>query len=91
MTKVLKVEWELPESLYDVVVDDEATAAEDAKRALVLDWVRTKRISLRRGAELLGLTYRDFLDLMAAHWVPSMEYEEGWLDREVGVRDRDAG
>ncbi|OFV91249.1 MAG: hypothetical protein A3J75_05535 [Acidobacteria bacterium RBG_16_68_9] len=90
MTKVLKVEWELPESLYDDVVDDELTAAEDAKRALVPDWVRTKRISLRRGAEFPGLTCRDFLDLMAAHRVPSMDDEEGWFDREVGVRDRDA-
>jgi PHD/YefM family antitoxin component YafN of YafNO toxin-antitoxin module len=42
----------------------------------VLDWVRLGRVSVRKGADLLGLGYRNFLDALAAHRVPVCEYEE---------------
>ena len=29
------------------------------------------------------MTYRAFLELMAAHRIPSLDYEEGWLEREL--------
>ena len=83
MSKAVRLEWELPDSLYDVVVGDQQNAADQAKRALVLDWVRLERMSVRRGAELLGLSYRSFLDVLADHRVPVCDYEEGWLDREL--------
>jgi predicted HTH domain antitoxin len=83
MSKAVRLEWELPDSLYDAVVGDEQKATDQAKQALVLDWVRLGRVSMRRGAELLGLSYRDFLDVLAAHRVPVCEYEEGWLGREL--------
>ena len=37
--------------------------------------------AVRRGAELLQMTYRSFLDLLATHRIPSLDYEEGWLER----------
>ena len=83
MSKSVRLEWELPESLYDEVIGDEANAAEQVRRALVFDWVRLGRVSVRRGAELLGLGYRDFLEVLAEHRVPVCEYEEGWLEREL--------
>jgi predicted HTH domain antitoxin len=85
MSKAVRLEWELPDSLYDAVIGDEHQAADQAKRALVLDWVRLGRVSVRKGAELLGLGYRSFIEVLAAHRVPVCEYEEGWLDRELGV------
>lgn len=53
------------------------------KEEEVLYLVREKKISLRKGASLLGLTYREFLKLMDKHKVPVFDYEEGWLEREM--------
>jgi hypothetical protein len=85
MSKAVRLEWDLPDSLYDVVLGDEAHAAEAAKRALVLDWIRGGRLSLRKGAELLDLDYQAFLDVLTAHRVPVCDYEDGWLDRELAT------
>jgi predicted HTH domain antitoxin len=71
--------------LVGVVVQDEAKVAEEVKRAAVLDWVRMKKISWRKGAELLGMTYRDFLALMAEHKIPTLDYGEGWLEKELST------
>ncbi|MBM3238220.1 hypothetical protein FJZ31_18160 [Candidatus Poribacteria bacterium] len=51
----------------------------------ILSLVRQKKISLRKGASLLGLTYREFLKLMDKHKVPIFDYEEGWLEREMAT------
>jgi Uncharacterised protein family (UPF0175) len=82
MLKKIQFEWELPDALIDALTPETTEVAETIKAAAVLDWVRTHKLSLRRGAELLQMPYRAFLDLMVAHRVPSIEYEAGWLDRE---------
>ena len=84
MSKVLRVEWELDDSLYDEMIGSEDAAAQ-ARRALVLDWLRSGRLSVRRGAELLDMSYQDFLDLLAAYRVPVCDYQDGWLDRELDL------
>jgi hypothetical protein len=76
MPKKIQFEWEPPDALLEVIVQDPAKAAEIIKQAAVLDWVRTHKLSLRRGAELLQITYRELLALMAAHRIPSIDYEE---------------
>jgi predicted HTH domain antitoxin len=83
MPTKIQFEWELPGSLVEAVAQEPAKAAEIIKQAAVLEWVRTHKLSLRRAAELLQMTYRDFLALMAAHSIPS--YEEGWLEHELDV------
>lgn len=88
MGKKVHFEWELPDSLVGTLAQDEARMAEAIKQAAVLDWVRTGKISLRRGAELLQMTYREFLTLMAAHRVPTINYEEGWVERETAILAR---
>ena len=55
------------------------------KEKEVLDLVREKNVSLRKGASLLGLTYREFLNLMDKHKVLTFDYEEGWLEREMAA------
>lgn len=83
MSHKIAFEWELPESLVGVISQDKAKIADEIKQAVVLDWVRVKKVSWRRAAELLGTTYRDFLLLMAEHKIPTLDYEEGWLEREL--------
>jgi predicted HTH domain antitoxin len=83
MGHTVQFEWELPESLIRVVAPDKGKVAEEMKRASVLDWVRMEKISWRKGAELLGITYRDFLALMAQHKIPTLDYGEGWLEKEL--------
>ncbi|MDA2924171.1 UPF0175 family protein [Acidobacteria bacterium AH-259-L09] len=85
MAHTVRFEWELPESLLRIVAPDKTTVAEEMKRAAVLDWVRMQKISWRKGAELLGMTYRDFLALMAEHHIPTLEYGEGWLEKELAA------
>jgi hypothetical protein len=82
MPKKIQFEWELPDALIDALTPETTEGTETIKAAAVLDWVRTHKLSLRRGAELFRMPYRAFLDLMVAHRAPSIEYEPGWLDRE---------
>ena len=66
MADTIKLSVEFPESLVAGLWIDEATASAKMKEAVVLDLFRQKRISIRKGAELLDLSYRDFLDEMNA-------------------------
>jgi len=91
MPKKIQFEWELPDALVDELTHDRAEVAETIKAAAVLDWVRTHKLSLRCGAELLQMSYRAFLELMAAHRVPSIDYEPGWVDREQRLFEGDGG
>lgn len=84
----VQFEWELPESLVGAVVQDKKEIADEMKEATVLDWVRMKKISWRKAAELLGITYRAFLLLMAEHKIPTLDYEDGWLEKELASLDR---
>lgn len=77
--------WELPKSLLGLIAQDEAKVAEGVKRAAVLEWVRMKKISWRKGAELVGMTYRDFLSLRAEHKIPTLDYTGGWLEKELAA------
>ncbi len=81
----VQFEWELPESLVGRRAPEKACVAEEVKRAAVLDWVRMHKISWRKGAELLRMAYRDFLAMMAEHKLPTLDYEEGWIEKELGA------
>ena len=91
MPKKIQFEWELPETLVDELTHDRTEVADTIKAAAVLDWVRTHKLSLRRGAELLQMPYRAFLELMAPHRVPSIDYEVGWLDHEQHLFEGERG
>ena len=49
MPKKIQFEWELPDTLVDELTHDHTEVAETIKAAAVLDWVRTHKLSLRRG------------------------------------------
>ena len=85
MSHKVRFEWELPESLIGIVAQDKTKVANEVKQAAVLDWIGMKKISWRKGAELLSMTYRDFLVLMAEHKIPTLDYEEGWIEKEIAA------
>ena len=91
MPKKIRFEWELPDALVDAIAQDPTEAARTIKEAAVLDWVRTHKVSTRRGSELLHMPYRAFLALMAAHRIPSIDYEEAWCERERDILQRGSG
>ena len=70
MAHIVQFEWESPESLLSVVAADPRAIGEESKQPAVLDWVRMRRISCRKGAELLAISYRDFLSLMSVAQSP---------------------
>ncbi len=83
MANTIKLSVEFPESLVADLWIDEATVSAKMKEAVVLDLFRQKRISIRKGAELLGLSYREFLDLLSRRQVPVTDYEEGEIDCDL--------
>ena len=73
MTDTIKLSLEFPRSLVEGFWIDEATASADMKEAVVLDLFRQKRISIRKGAELLGLSYHAFLALLSRRQISIAE------------------
>lgn len=73
LTDTIKLYLEFPRSLVEGFWIDEATASAEMKEAVVLDLFRQKRISIRKGAKLLGLSYRGFLALLSRRQVPIAE------------------
>jgi predicted HTH domain antitoxin len=73
MTKSAKVKLEVPEGISD-------HAKELAREAAVLALWEAAEFSTGEAAEELGLSYHDFLDLLAARGIPA---ESGPLDREA--------
>ncbi len=80
MTDTIKLSLEFPQSLVEGLWIDEATASAEMKEAVVLDLFRQKRISIRKGAELLGLSYRAFLALLSRRQVPIADCEVEEID-----------
>ena len=88
MTDTIKLSLEFPQSLVEGLWIDEATASAEMKEAVVLDLFRQKRISIRKGAELLGLSYRGFLALLARRQVPIADYEVWEIDGDLEVFEK---
>ena len=83
MADTIKLSLEFPQSLVESLWIDEATASAEMKEAVVLDLFRQKRISIRKGAELLGLSYRAFLAILARRQVPIADCEAGEIDADL--------
>ncbi len=69
----------------DGEIDEEALAAatESARRAAVLELYRLGRITSGFGAKLLRIDRADFLDLAAAHGVPTIQLTPDELRNEL--------
>lgn len=76
----------VPKSLADLwkaLKQKKIPVEEDLKEEMVLALVRKHRITASRGAELLGMHYQEFLDLMAENEVPFFDYELGEVKKDV--------
>ena len=71
---------------------DERTSKEELAREVrlvwILDLVRRGRISVGKGAELVGLDRWQFAEVMADHGVPTLAYPASELDRELAALER---
>ena len=73
----------IPQSLVKGLWTDATTASVAMKEAVVLDLFRQKRISIRKGAELLGLSYRGFLALFSHRQIPINDCEVEEIDGDL--------
>jgi len=85
--ETVKLSLEFPKSFVEELWSDEAHASAALKEAGVLDLFRQGLVSIRKGAELLGVSYREFLDLASRHQISIINYEEGWIHRELEALD----
>lgn len=85
MADTIKLSLEFPQSQVEGLWTDATTASTAIKEAVVLDFFRQKRISIRKGAELLGLSYRAFLALLAHRQIPINDCEVEEIDGDLDV------
>jgi predicted transcriptional regulator len=76
-SQALTIDLEVPEGISDTAKE---TAASRAREAFILSLWEQAELTIREAAQELGLTYRDFLDLLAARGIP---VERGELNLEV--------
>ena len=83
MSETVRLSLEFPRSFVEELWGDATQASTEMKEASVLEFYRQRRVSLRRAAELLSLSCREFTDLASQHRISPFEYEEGWAEREL--------
>lgn len=88
MSETVNLSVEFPKSFVEELWADEAHASLALKEAGVLELFRQGQISIRKAAELLGLSYRCFLELASRHQISLVNYEEGWIDQELETLDK---
>lgn len=68
--------------------DDGCCADDRARLLLVLDAVRSERVTWRAGAAALGLAPSAFLDLARGHGIPVVRVEPSDLDEDFATLGR---
>lgn len=91
MSRQVRAEFDVPEDLVDPSLST-ADLARSAKEDFVLRLFRERRLSSGGAAEVLGITRRDFIDLVAQRGLPFFDLDADDLDEEVpaGLRFADA-
>jgi predicted HTH domain antitoxin len=85
MPSLLRVEVDLPSEPDDAL---RAELTSKAKTAVVLGLFEAAKISSGYGARMLGITRREFLDLLYEHKIPMVSYAEGELEEEFQLAER---
>lgn len=87
LTQPITFQITLPVILKKVLnknkLSEKAKTATEIKTRLVLDMVRNSEISSTKGAELLNINLRDFLDLLAKHNIPYFNYSYEDVRRDL--------
>lgn len=87
MSKGIKVELEVPEGISEEAREH---AEGEAREAAVLALWRQQHLTIREAAEELGLTYREFLDLLTSRGI-AVEQESMDLEALASARQKLAG
>jgi predicted HTH domain antitoxin len=78
MSRKLRFEWDIPETLFDEAFLEEAFL-EQVKQDAAVRLFTQGRVSSGYAASLLGITRRDFLELLQHRGIPFARYtEEEW-------------
>lgn len=72
---------ELPDEIVELFGEAELEAS--LKQWTLLELVRTGRLSSGKGAEILGITRWEFMELMSSHDIPMANFSEDELERQI--------
>ena len=87
MSRKLRFEWDVPEELFDEQFREE-DFLQILKEEAVVKLFEAGRISSGYAASLLGMTRRDFLELLQKRGVPFARYtEEDWEEEQRTLRE----
>lgn len=85
-----ELKLDLPPDLLKVL-QELGDPQQTVKECVVLELYRRGEISTGKAAELLGMGYRQFLDLLAQRKIPLFRYTSGELEEElqtIGEKDK---
>lgn len=86
MPRKLQFEWDVPDQLFDDGFPEEVFL-EQVKQDAVVRLFQQARISSGYAASLLGMTRRDFLELLQGLGLPFVQYaEEEWEKEQQSLR-----
>lgn len=74
---------ELPESAFSALRTSPAEFIEEMKRAAVVKWYESGRISQDKAAEIAGLSRYEFLRLLSQYNVSIIQYTREVLEEEL--------
>jgi predicted HTH domain antitoxin len=74
---------EVPDNAVGMFGGDEARFSREMYETAVVKWYDEGRISSGKGAEMLGISRADFLDLLFRHKVSPFQYTPEELTAEV--------
>jgi predicted HTH domain antitoxin len=77
-----ELKLDLPPDLLEVL-ERLGDPRQAIKECVVLELYRRGEISTGKAAELLGISYRQFLDLLARHKIPIFRYSPEELEEEI--------
>lgn len=87
MPRKLRFEWEVPEELFDERFREEEFL-QQLKEDAVVKLFEAGRVSSGYAASLLGMTRRDFLELLQKRGVPFARYTlEDWEEEQRTLRE----
>ena len=87
MSRKLRFEWDVPDTLFDEVFP-EAAFLEQIKQDAVVRLFVQGRISSGYAASLLGLRRRDFFEFLQRQGIPFAQYTEAdWEEEHQSLRE----
>ena len=72
---------ELPDEIVELFGEAELEAL--LKQWTLLELVRTGRLSSGKAAEILGMTGWEFMELMSSHDIPTANFSEEELEKQL--------